>query len=416
MRITNNMLINNMLSSLSTNLARTSKYQTQLATGKRISRPSDDPIVASKSLKLRTDVAEIEQYRRNTDDATSWMGITEATLGQLGDVLQRTRELSVQAANGTNTTEDMRKIASEVDELRKQTVQLANATYAGRFVFSGFKTDKPLMDENGDFVLSVGINEDIRFEIGIGDNLNINVSGGDLFNRNTSASGNTAGTSLGNNAIAFPMDITAGSNDILDLTVDGEAISVTLPAATYSDPFVFLTVVQSAINSATATAADVTASFSSGRLMLTSGTTGAGSSLTVDPASTSAATLGMSTPSVLPGTSGTKGTLMQMFDNLLAGMNSGNHAAVSTLIAEVDLEIENVLRIRSGVGARMNRLELTANRLDDDKIGFTKLMSLNEDVDMAEAIMNLTNENNVYQASLAVGAKVIQPTLVDYLR
>ena len=101
MRITNNMLINNMLSNLSTNLNRMSKYQNQLATGKKISLPSDDPIVASRALKLRTDVSEIEQYKRNVDDATSWMEITETTLAQMGEVMHRVRELVVQGSNGT---------------------------------------------------------------------------------------------------------------------------------------------------------------------------------------------------------------------------------------------------------------------------------------------------------------------------
>jgi len=75
-----------------------------------------------------------------------------------------------------------------------------------------------------------------------------------------------------------------------------------------------------------------------------------------------------------------------------------------------------MLRVRAGLGARMNRVELTSNRLDDDNVNFTRLMSLNEDVDMAEAIMNLVNERSVYQASLSTSAKVIQESLVDYLR
>ena len=139
MRITNNMLISNMLSSMQNNLSRTSRFQNQLATGKKISKPSDDPIVASKSLKLRTDVAEIAQYKRNTEDATSWMEITENSISQIGEALQRTRELTVQATNGTNTPDDMKKILSEVEQLKAQTTQLANATYAGRYVFSGYK-------------------------------------------------------------------------------------------------------------------------------------------------------------------------------------------------------------------------------------------------------------------------------------
>ena len=78
--------------------------------------------------------------------------------------------------------------------------------------------------------------------------------------------------------------------------------------------------------------------------------------------------------------------------------------------------MENLLRVRAGLGARMNRVDLSSNRLDDDFVNFTRLMSLNEDVDMAEAIMNLSNEMSVYQASLATSAKVIQQSLVDYLR
>ena len=88
---------------------------------------------------------------------------------------------------------------------------------------------------------------------------------------------------------------------------------------------------------------------------------------------------------------------------------------MSAALDRIDVDIDNVLRVRSAVGARMNRLELTANRLDDDLINFTKLMSKNEDVDIAEAIMHLMNEMNVYNASLSVGSKVIQPTLVDFL-
>jgi len=64
----------------------------------------------------------------------------------------------------------------------------------------------------------------------------------------------------------------------------------------------------------------------------------------------------------------------------------------------------------------MNRVDLTSDRLDDDNVNFTKLMSKNEDVDIAESIMNLMNEENVYRASLATGARVIQPSLVEFLR
>lgn len=302
MRITNNMLINNMLSNLNTNLSRMNKYQNQLATGKKISLPSDDPIVASRALKLRTDVAEIEQYQRNVDDATSWMEITETTLAQMGEVMHRVRELTVQGGNGTSTPEDLDKARQEIEQLKVQITHLANTTYAGRYIFSGYKTDKPLMDENGVFLIDIANSEQINYEIGIGDDININVTGSDLFNNGTNAA-------------------------IADAS-----------------------------------------------------------------------------------------SLIGTFDALIAALEAGDHSAVGSTLSQIDTDMNNILRVRSGVGARMNRLELTANRLGDDQINFTKLMSKNEDVDMAEAIMNLQNEENVYRASLSAGAKVIQPSLIDFLR
>ena len=301
MRITNNMLINNMMLSLSGNLSRTQKYQTQLATGKKISLPSDDPIVASKALKLRTDVAEIAQYKRNTDDATAWMDITEATMNHMTEVIHRLREITNQAANGTNTPEDILKIKEEAAQLREQMVNLGNATYAGRYIFSGYKTDKPLLNDDGTFNIDITNSEQIRFEIGIGDDININVPGSDLFG---------------------------------------------------------------------------------------------------------------SSPSE---TAGTKSSLIDTFDRVIDAMEN-DPAQLSSLLGDIDNELNNLLRVRAGLGARMNRVELTANRLDDDNVNFTKLMSKNEDVDIAEAIMNLMNEENVYRASLATGSRVIQPSLVDFLR
>ena len=302
MRITNNMLINSMMHNLSNNLTRTQKYQYQLATGKKIRLPSDDPIVAAKALKLRTDVSEIQQFKRNTDDAINWMDITESTLNQITELVHRMREITNQAANGTNTAEDVEKIKAEAEHLKKQLIDLANITYAGRYIFSGFKTDKPLLDENGNFNIAVSNSEQIRFEIGIGDDIDVNVPGSDLFNGGMNAN------------------------------------------------------------------------------------------------------------------SGDKSNFVKVFDDVIAAMESDDKTQLSSLLADIDDQIENLLRVRAGLGARRNRVELTANRLDDDLVSFTNLMSKNEDVDMAEAIMNLQNEANVYMASLATSAKVIQPSLVDFLK
>ena len=304
MRITNNMLINNMVNYIGNNLTRMDKYQSQLATGKKIQVPSDDPVVAARALKLRTDVAEIEQYKRNVRDAQSWLDMTEDSLAKIGDLLQSVRELTVNGANGTKTPEDTQKISVEVKQLREQLIQIGNSTYAGRYMFSGFQTDKPLLDKDtGEFLIDVDTSvENITYEIGVGDDININVAGGDLF---------------GNG---------------------GDAVT------------------------------------------------------------------------------GTRGKLISDMDNLITALDTGDHTAVGDMLADIDDNMGNILRIRADVGARSNRLELSANRLESDTLNFTKLMSENENVDMAETIIGLQSEENVYRASLAGGAKIIQPSLVDFLR
>lgn len=303
MRITNNMLINNMVNYIGNNLTRMDKYQSQLATGKKIQVPSDDPVVAARALKLRTDVAEIGQYKKNVTDAQSWLDITEDTLSKAGDVMKRIRELTVQGANGTTTTQDTQKINAEVTQLRTQMIQLGNSTYAGRYLFSGYKTDQKLLNDDGTYAIGVVTNtENIKYEIGIGDDININVTGGDLFNGGADA------------------------------------------------------------------------------------------------------------------TAGATGTLINNLNQLVAAFNAGDHTAIGNMLTNIDNDTNNLLRIRADVGARSNRLELTDNRLESDTSNFTKLMSVNEDVDMAETIMNLQNEENVYKASLSGGAKIIQPSLVDFIR
>ena len=416
MRITNNMLINNMINYIGNNLTRMDKYQNQLATGKKISVPSDDPVVAARALKLRTDVAEIEQYQKNTKDAQSWLDTTEDTLAKMGDVLHKARELAVQAANGTNTVDDMQKIEEEVKQLRLQMIQFGNSTYAGRYLFSGYKTDTKLLDDNGMFNISVTNSENIKYEIGIGDDMNINVTGGDLFNNGAATVGNTSGITVGNFNISS-LTFTA-ANNVLNMNVDGPAVAINITPGTYADANALASEIQTRINIAKpAAVANVTVTTIGNKLQFESGSTGAGSSILMDTVgSTALGALGLTANIQMNGTVSTTGTLIADFDQFVSMLNSGDQTGISNLLTNIDNDMNNILRVRADVGARSNRIDLTSNRLDSDNINFTKLMSTNEDVDMVDAIMNLKNEENVYKASLSGGARIIQPTLLDFLR
>lgn len=437
MRITNNMMISNMIRNLGNNQSRLSKYQDQLDTGKKISVPSDDPVVAARALKLRTDVAKVEQYQKNIDDSESWLDLTETALAEVGDVLQRARELTNQAANSTNTPGETQKIAEEIKQLKIQIVHLSNSTYAGRYIFSGFKTDQKLIndDENspdfGKFNLTVNtINEKIFYEIGTGDSMNLNIAGGDLFNMGGNAENPTNGISTSKiNTITYPYTIDA-SNSAVNITVDGNDVSANIPAGDYNDAESLSAAIKTAVNAqidvinAGIPAGDplvlpVDVSISGDQLELRTTSKTAASEIKIkQPASNFFSSVNVTDTDTVEttGDAGEMPSMIKMFNDLLGLLEKGDNTGISAMLDSVDEQINNVLRIRADVGARQNRLELTSNRMDLDYINFTKLMSNNEDVDVAETIMNLKNEENVYNASLAGGARIIQPSLVDFLK
>ena len=185
MRITNGMLINNMMSNLNSNLNRMSKYNDQGASGRKFDKPSDDPIGMAKSLKLYTDVSRIEQYERNLRDADAWMQTTENALSEMGEIIQRTREISVSVANGTNTQTDSKAIAQEVKQLKEQMIKLGNTRHAGRSIFTGHKTNDDLfkVGEDGKVKYNIDVAKgDVSvYNVGISEDMEVNIVGSKIF-------------------------------------------------------------------------------------------------------------------------------------------------------------------------------------------------------------------------------------------
>ena len=296
MRVTNNMLINNMMRSLHSNLRRLERVHNQMSSGKRFSAPSDDPVGVARSLKLRADLNENRQFKKNAEDALSWLETTETALMHIKEVLQRTRELAIQGANGVLSPGDSQKIAEEVTQLRDHLLSIGNSTYAGKYIFAGNKTDQaPVeLDPDGSLIYS-GDSGHIMYQVGVNDILKANMIAPEIF--------------------------CPGTNDLL---------------------------------------AD-----------------------------------------------------MQSFINAL---NAGDSGTVGGIIGDIDVHMENILAKVAEVGAKVNRMELVVNRMQDEYLNFNRLLSQTEDVDMAEVITQLKNEENIYMAALAGGARIIQPSLVDFLR
>lgn len=447
MRITNNMLVSNMMNNMYKNLGRLNKVNSQFSSGKKFALPSDDPIGVSKSMRFHTDLGKLEQYNRNLKDARSWMETTEDSMNQMNEIVKRMRELSVNASNETNTIDELRAMGAEIDQEYDQLIKTSNATYAGRSVFTGFKTDVPLLDKEGNYKLTEykeenisqikgmeidGNNLDfstnpIQFDLKVGDNqtsLNLNQNYGDL-----NALKNDINVQLGAGSTGVTAEIqdvnaskgklvlkTAGGVDsiLIDNHTSGDLESIGMSDGRY--PLKSSEV--SEYNLGVADDIEVNtngikifgkAEFDSeGRL--------------IDKANYSESKVnGYEIVEDADGKRANKqyadkSYLMAVVDEFRTALKEGDYDTVRKTTERLDGIQENLLQNQAEIGAKVKRLELTESRMGDEKINFTKLLSTNEDVDMMDTYTQLKIEENVYNSSLAAGAKIIQPTLLDFLR
>ena len=143
MRITNIMMSNAMLLNIRRNMAYVDKLYGQISTAKKIQVPSDDPIIATRALKFRSNVAETAQYQRNTSQGMAWMDVTEGAYNNIVNIMKSIKDRCVEAANGTLEAVDRQAIATQIRQMERQLGTEMNITYAGRYTFSGFRTNEP---------------------------------------------------------------------------------------------------------------------------------------------------------------------------------------------------------------------------------------------------------------------------------
>jgi|GEM_PF-322671 len=145
MRITNKMLSNNFLRDMKTNLNNLSTVQTQMATGKQVSKASDDPAKASKIMQIYSDIDSNKQYNDNITNTTNWLDMTDTSLGQVGDVTTRIQELLVSAGNAGYGPGEKAAIKDEINQKVGELSQILNTSFDGKYLFGGTNgTSKPV--------------------------------------------------------------------------------------------------------------------------------------------------------------------------------------------------------------------------------------------------------------------------------
>ena len=183
-RITQGMLNQTLLYDLRNVTTQLSTSEQELSSGYKLNKPSDDPYGASQALKLRADLAANTQYQSNVQDANSWQNVADTALGDIGDSIQRARDLVIQGANDTNDASDRQAIVTELNQLIDSIKTDGNTQYAGRYIFSGTATNTQPYQLGSNDAYS-GNTAMITREIGVGVQVAINTPGSSVIGDGT---------------------------------------------------------------------------------------------------------------------------------------------------------------------------------------------------------------------------------------
>ncbi|RJQ13380.1 MAG: flagellar hook-associated protein 3 [Nitrospiraceae bacterium] len=178
MKVTSFTIFNQVTRALQQRLRDMAVYSDRLTSGKRINKPSDDVSGMMKAMDYKVSINEIDQYRKNIDDADSHLGLTDTIMGSVSTSMIRARELALQASTGTLTAEDRAAIAVEIDNLKDEVLRLSQTKFRDRYIFSGYKTDTAPFDDAFDYQ---GDSGEIEVLINRNSTMAVNVSGEEAF-------------------------------------------------------------------------------------------------------------------------------------------------------------------------------------------------------------------------------------------
>ena len=179
MRIADKMAYEQVKTNVAKNRSQMSELQNQAASQKRINKPSDDPLAASRVLSHRADLEGNKQYSKSLSYAKSYLEFTDQSLGELSEILVRAKELALSQANdGSSNQESRRAIATELEQLHNHMVAIGNRRLGDRYIFGGYHTQNTPFDEKGAYA---GDNGEMMIHIDKETFLPMNIPGSRVF-------------------------------------------------------------------------------------------------------------------------------------------------------------------------------------------------------------------------------------------
>jgi len=180
MRVSNRMIANRVLYNLSRSTNRFLKLQTQASSGRRINKPSDDPLGITSALNFRSRLSEISQFKLNLSHSQSWLSFSDQALGNINNLIIEAKDLAVQLGNDTFDENARLAGAAQIREIFSQIMDAANSQYQNKYIFSGSKTGMPAIIANSVGAIYQGDYQDMLMEIERDTYLKINTFGNEF--------------------------------------------------------------------------------------------------------------------------------------------------------------------------------------------------------------------------------------------
>ncbi|WIM06735.1 MAG: flagellar hook-associated protein FlgL [Candidatus Nitricoxidivorans perseverans] len=405
-RVSTGMIYDAGVGTINSQTASLLHLQQQVATGRRILKPSDDPVNAARALVVTQAKDIVAQYAANQGNAVSALGLEEAQLTGVNDLLARVKELTVQAGNSVLAASDRRSIALELRARFDELLGIANATDGvGQYIFSGYMGDTKPFGATVDQLNAAPANEAAylgddgqrRLQVSPTRLLEVSDSGSDVFKRIKNGNGTFATNYASANTGTGVID--AGS-----LTGSFVADTYTISFAPSGSGLDYT--VTGAVSGVVATG-----TYRSGQVIAFGG-----ASVTITGAPAAADTF-----TVAPSTSQSLfKTLANLIGTLERSATGGAAQAkfagdIGSALINLDQANENILRVRTMIGARLSEIDSLASINEDLMIQYDETLSGLQDLDYAKAISDMQRKQLDLEAAQKSFMRTSQLSLFSYM-
>jgi flagellar hook-associated protein 3 FlgL len=376
-----------------------SKTQQQIASGKRVQTPADDPVAAVHIMELQRALAESEQFDRNADMAKNRLTLEEQALADANTLMQRVRELTIQGSNASVDPASRRMLAAEVRAHVKDLMDLANRRDAnGEYLFSGYATLTQPFASSGGSIGYFGDQGSRALQIGQDQRVVDSHSGRDVFMAVTGGNGvfvtSAGAANTGNGVIA------SGTSVDPALWVPGD----------YTLRFTSATGDYEIVDAAAAVVATGTYTANSAISFR-----GVNLNLTGMPAQNDTFTIARSRPEDMFTTLSDLATTLEA-STLTQAERARFSSDMATVLQQLDQVGDHLLSMRAEVGTRLHTIDTAQETLADRKVELESATSQLRDLDYAEAVTRMNQQLVGLQAAQASYSKIAQLSLFDYLR